>query len=88
MVIPSFKRSQPVNYILSVPYKLLFLTYGISVIEEHISVKCAMRRWGSTPKISVMLFKTFQLSTESIWVLPKTTAISVLLPEKLDVRNE
>lgn len=46
MVIPSFKKYQAINYIPSVHYKLLLLTYGISVIEDHISVKHTMRKMG------------------------------------------
>lgn len=35
----------------------LFLTDSISVIEEHITIKHAMRRWEITHKIDVMLLK-------------------------------
>lgn len=34
---------------------------------------------GATPKTNVVLFKTFQLSNECIWVLSKMTTCSVVL---------
>lgn len=56
------KSHSTINYSVSVHRKQLFLTfyiYDISVTEEDICVKHAMRRRGIITKTNVMLFKTF-----------------------------